>query len=136
MNRTYEVALAEVGEREDVGLLAYSPLAQGYLTGKYQNGGNPPGSRKQLFDRLQRYERPGAAEAFDAYVGLARDFGLDPATFANAFVINQSCCVSSIIGATTMDQLDACLAAADVTWTAEMQAAVDAVHQRVGNPCP
>lgn len=135
-NRTFEGGLAEIGEREGVGLLAYSPLAQGYLTGKYQGGAKPKGSRKQLFDRLQRYERPGAAEAFDAYVALARDFGLDPATFAVAFTLNQSCCASSIIGATTMEQLETCLAAADVTWTGEMQAAVDVVHQASGNPCP
>jgi aryl-alcohol dehydrogenase-like predicted oxidoreductase len=136
VNRTYEGGLAEVGQREEVGLLAYSPLAQGYLTGKYQCGALPRGSRKQLFDRLQRYEKPGAAEAFGAYVGIARDFGVDPATFAIAFTLNQACCTSSIIGATRMEQLDVCLAAADLAWTADMQAAVDGVHQRIGNPCP
>jgi aryl-alcohol dehydrogenase-like predicted oxidoreductase len=136
VNRTYETGLAEVGLREGVGLLAYSPLAQGYLTGKYRGGALPPGSRKQLFDRLQRYEKPHADAAFDAYVALARQFGLDPATFAVAFTINQPVCTSSIIGATTMAQLEACLAAAEVTWTAEMQKAVDDLHQKLGNPSP
>lgn len=136
VNRTFEVNLAEVWLREQVGLLAYSPLAQGYLTGKYQNGALPTGSRKQLFDRLQRYETPGAAEAVDAYVSIARGFGIDPATFAVAFTLAQPFVTSSVIGATSMAQLDACLDAAGVTWTAEMQTAVDAVHQRVGNPCP
>ncbi|WP_181703423.1 aldo/keto reductase [Chthonobacter albigriseus] len=136
VNRTWEGALAEVGEREDVSLIAYSPLAQGYLSGKYENGGLPEGSRKQLFDRLQRYEKPHAAAAVSAYVQLARDFGVKPAVFANAFVANQSVVTSSLIGATTMDQLEDALAAASLKWTREMQAAVDDLHQRFGNPCP
>ncbi|ALN71133.1 aldo/keto reductase [Aureimonas sp. AU20] len=136
LNRVFEPALAEVALREDVGLLAYSPLGQGYLTGKYANGARPEGSRKALFDRLQRYEKPGTAEAVDAYVALAREFGLQPATFANAFVLAQPFVTATIIGATTMAQLEECLAAEDVVWTDEMQAAVDAVHQRVGNPAP
>ncbi|WP_279482702.1 aldo/keto reductase [Aureimonas sp. SK2] len=136
LNRTFESAQAEIALREGVGLLAYSPLAQGYLTGKYAGGALPAGSRKALFDRLQRYEKPGTAEAVDAYVALAREFGLAPATFANAFVLAQPFVTASIIGATTMAQLDECLAAEDVAWTAEMQTAVDALHQRFGNPAP
>ena len=136
VNRTFEVNLAEVCGREDVGLLAYSPLAQGYLTGKYEGGVLPVGSRKQLFDRLQRYETPGAAEAFEAYNRLARDFGMEPALFANAFVTHRPFVASSIIGATSTGQLEIALASADVTWTGEMQDAVDSVHQRIGNPCP
>ncbi|HUG63047.1 MAG TPA: aldo/keto reductase [Methylomirabilota bacterium] len=136
VNRTFEVALAEVAEREDTGLLAYSPLAQGYLTGKYQGGALPAGSRKQLFDRLQRYEKPGAAEAVDRYLAVARDFGLHPATFAVAFTLSKPFVTSTIVGATSLAQLDTALAALDVDWTPEMDAAVDAVHQWVGNPCP
>ncbi|WP_062208596.1 aldo/keto reductase [Aureimonas sp. AU12] len=136
LNRVFEPALVEVALREDVGLLAYSPLAQGYLTGKYAGGVLPEGSRKALFDRLQRYEKRGTAEAVDAYVALARRFDLAPATFANAFVLAQPFVTATIIGATTLEQLDECLAAEDVVWTDEMQAAVDEVHQRVGNPAP
>ena len=136
VNRTFESGLAEIALREDVGLLAYSPLAQGYLTGKYAGGALPEGSRKQLFDRLQRYEKPGTAEAVDAYVALAAEFGLKPATFANAFVLSKPFVTSTIIGATTMAQLEECLAAIDVSWTAEMDAAVDDIHQRFGNPAP
>ncbi|MBB3952214.1 aldo/keto reductase [Aureimonas jatrophae] len=136
LNRTFETALAEIALREDVGLLAYSPLAQGFLTGKYANGALPEGSRKALFDRQQRYERPGAAEAVDAYVRLAAEFGLHPATFANAFVINQPFVTATILGATSVEQLDRSLDAEDVLWTDEMQAAVDTIHQRVGNPAP
>lgn len=136
LNRTFETAQAEIAVREGIGLLAYSPLAQGYLTGKYAGGARPAGSRKARFDRLQRYEKPGTAEAVDAYVALAREFGLAPATFANAFVLAQDFVTASIIGATTMAQLDECLAAEDVAWTAEMQDAVDGLHQRYGNPAP
>ncbi|MEW9834929.1 aldo/keto reductase [Mesorhizobium marinum] len=136
VNRTFEVNLAEVCEREDVALLAYSPLGQGYLTGKYANGARPEGARSTLFNRGQRYETPNAAEAIADYCALAQDFGMEPALFAAAFVLNQDFVASSIIGATTMAHLETALAAADVAWTKEMQDAVDAVHQRVGNPCP
>ncbi|MFN3548657.1 MAG: aldo/keto reductase [Mesorhizobium sp.] len=136
VNRTYEVNLAEVCRREGVSLLAYSPLAQGYLSGKYDHGALPAGSRKQLFDRLQRYETPGAAEAFRAYGELARRFDMEPALFANAFVTHRPFMTSNIIGATTMEQLRLALDSADIRWTEEMQKAVDDIHQRVGNPCP
>lgn len=136
VNRTFEVNLAEMCRREEVSLLAYSPLAQGYLTGKYDNGALPEGSRKRLFDRLQRYERANAAEAFLAYNALARDFGMEPALFANAFVTQRPFVTSNIIGATTIEQLSLAIDSAEVHWTAEMQSAVDALHQRFGNPCP
>ncbi|WP_274426858.1 aldo/keto reductase [Chelativorans sp. YIM 93263] len=136
VNRTFEVNLAETCVREDVSLLAYSPLAQGYLTGKYDHGALPEGSRKQLFDRLKRYEKPGAAEAILAYNEIARTFGLTPATFAHAFVNSRPFLTANIVGATSMAQLKEALDAAEVEWTEEMQAAVDEIHQKVGNPCP
>ena len=73
LNRTFEIGGSEVAHREDVGLLAYSPIAQGYLSGKYQNGALPKGSRKELFNRLQRYEGPYAEEAIQAYLDIARN---------------------------------------------------------------
>ncbi len=136
VNRSFEVNLAEVCDREEVGLLAYSPLAQGYLTGKYDDGALPSGSRKQLFDRLQRYETPGADKAHKAYNTLARDFGMEPALFANAFVTHRPFVASNIIGATSIEQLKLALDSAEVTWTDEMQKAVDDLHQQFGNPCP
>lgn len=136
LNRTFEVNLAEVCAREDVSFLVYSPLAQGYLTGKYDHGARPQGSRTQLFNRGQRYETPNAAEALLEYNGLARSFGLEPASFAAAFVLSRPFVTASIVGATTLAQLETALSAIDVKWTDEMQTAVDAVHQRVGNPCP
>ena len=70
LNRTFEIGGSEIAHREDVGLLAYSPIAQGYLSGKYQNGALPKGSRKELFNRLQRYEGPYAEEAIEAYLNI------------------------------------------------------------------
>ena len=136
VNRSFEVNLAEVCDREEVSLLAYSPLAQGYLTGKYDHGARPAGARSTLFDRGQRYETPNAAEVIAEYGQVARSFGMEPALFAGAFVASRPFVTSSIIGATANWQLEKALDAADVTWTDEMQKAVDAVHQRVGNPCP
>lgn len=136
VNRIFEVNLAEVCDREQVSLLAYSPLAQGYLTGKYDHGARPAGARSTLFNRGQRYETPNAAEALLEYNTLARKFGMEPALFANAFVVNRPFVISNIVGATSIPQLHTALASIEVKWTEEMQKAVDAVHQRVGNPCP
>lgn len=136
LNRTFEVNLAEVCAFEEVALLAYSPLGQGYLTGKYDRGARPAGSRSQLFNRGQRYETPNAAAVQLEYNELARSFGMEPALFANAYVSSRPFVASNIIGATAIWQLEMALSSVDVTWTDEMQKAVDAIHQRVGNPCP
>ncbi|CAD5285770.1 Protein tas [Bosea sp. 62] len=136
LNRTFETALAEIAMREEVGLLAYSPLGQGYLTGKYLDGARPAGARSTLFDRGQRYETAGAEEAIKAYVGLAREAGLDPAQMALAFVTSRCFVTSNIIGATSMEQLRTAIGSASVTISPELEAKIDAIHQRVGNPCP
>jgi aryl-alcohol dehydrogenase-like predicted oxidoreductase len=136
LNRTFEVNLAEACLREDVSLLAYSALAQGYLTGKYRNGALPPRARKTLFDRLQRYEGPGAIETNDMYVALAEDAGLDPAHMAIAFALSRPFVTSIIIGATTMPQLETCIAAANVGLTPELVAAIDTIHRARGNVAP
>lgn len=136
LNRTYETALAEVSMRERVSLLAYSPLGQGFLTGKYLNGARPAGARTTLFNRGQRYQTPGAEPAVEAYVGLARDLGLDPAELAIAFVASRPFVTSTIIGATSMEQLRTDIAAADVTITPEIEERIDAIHLANCNPCP
>lgn len=136
VNRTFEINLAEMAMRENVGLLAYSPLAQGYLTGKYLDGALPAGSRKALFDRLQRYEMPGAHEAYAKYVALAREFGLDPAQMALAFVTSRPFTTSNIIGATTMEQLRTNIDSIDVAITPELEERIDAIHTIHSNPCP
>jgi aryl-alcohol dehydrogenase-like predicted oxidoreductase len=136
INRTFEIGLAEIAEREDVGLLAYSPLGQGFLTGKYQNGARPAGARLTLYDRGQRYQKPGVEEAVGAYLALAAEHGLDPAQLAIAFVASRPFVTSAIIGATTLEQLDTDLAAIDITITPELEAAIDAIHQVHNNPAP
>ncbi|RUV99740.1 aldo/keto reductase, partial [Mesorhizobium sp. M1A.F.Ca.IN.020.03.1.1] len=136
VNRTFEVNLAEVCQREEIAFLPYSPLAQGYLTGKYDHGARPQGSRTQLFNRGQRYETPNAAEVLLQYSELARSFGMEPALFANAYVTSRPFVTANIVGATSVAQLDMALSSVEVRWTEEMQKAVDAIHQRVGNPCP
>jgi aryl-alcohol dehydrogenase-like predicted oxidoreductase len=136
INRTAETALAEVFTREDVGLLAFSPLAQGYLTGKYLNGALPPGTRKTLFNRGQRYEKPGADTAIQAYVNLAKEFGLDPAHLALAFVNTRPFLGSNIIGATSMAQLKVAIASIDVAMPPELEKRINAIHQVHMNPAP
>ncbi|WP_439499309.1 aldo/keto reductase [Bosea sp. (in: a-proteobacteria)] len=136
LNRTFETALAEVAMREHVGLLAYSPLAQGYLTGKYLDGARPAGARTTLFDRGQRYETPGSETAITRYVALAREAGLDPAQMALAFVNSRPFVTANIIGATTMEQLKTDIGSIGIVLSAELEAKLDAIHQEVGNPCP
>jgi aryl-alcohol dehydrogenase-like predicted oxidoreductase len=119
-----------------VGLLAYSPLAQGYLTGKYQDGARPPGARTTLFERSQRYEKPGVEQAIGKYLELARDHGLDPAQLAIAFVTSRPFVTSNIIGATTLDQLKTDLGSVGVTITPEIERRIDEIHQLHGNPAP
>ena len=136
VNRTFEEGLAEIAVREQVGLLAYSALAQGYLTGKYMNGALPKGSRKQLFDRLQRYEGPGGQEAIAEYVNLARRHGLEPAHMALAFAGRQPFMTSVIIGATTMEQLTADIEAVLSPLDEELLKEIDAIHRVRKNPCP
>jgi aryl-alcohol dehydrogenase-like predicted oxidoreductase len=136
INRTFEIGLAEMALREDVGLLAYSPLAQGYLTGKYQNGARPAGARTTLFNRGQRYEKPGADIAIDAYLDLAREAGLDPAQMALAFVTSRPFVTSNIIGATSLEQLRVVLDSVDVVITPELLDRIDAIHQVHQNPTP
>lgn len=136
LNRTFDTGMAEVSLREDVGLLAYSPLGQGYITGKYLKGARPPGARSTLFDRGHRYEKPGSEQAIEDYMTIAREAGLDVSQMAIAFVLSRSFTTSVIIGATTMEQLKIDIDAKDVVITPELEAKIDAVHQMRGNPAP
>jgi aryl-alcohol dehydrogenase-like predicted oxidoreductase len=136
INRTFEIGLAEIAQRERVGLLAYSPLAQGYLTGKYQAGALPAHSRKALFNRLQRYERPETGPAIDRYLAIAKRFGLDPAQMALQFVTTRPFVTSNIIGATTMAQLKTNITSVDVAWSEALEKAIDEAHHAQPNPAP
>jgi aryl-alcohol dehydrogenase-like predicted oxidoreductase len=136
VNRTYEVGLAEFAPREQVGLLAYSPLGQGYLTGKYRAGARPQGARTTLFNRGGRYEKPGTAEAIEKYLAIAADFCLDPAQLAIAYVTSRPFVTANIIGATTLDQLKTNIASQAITITPEIEARIDSVYQVHGSPAP
>lgn len=118
--RLFDTDLAELSHHEEVGLLAYSPLAAGLLTGKYQDGAAPQGSRGALNTTLNGRRTEWSAPAVGAYVRLAREHGLDPAQMALAFVASRPFTASVIIGATAMDQLATNIAAADLVLSPEV----------------
>jgi len=136
LNRTYEVGMAEVSMREQAGLLAYSPLAFGVLSGKYLDGARPEQARLTLFDRFVRYTSELGQQATAAYVALARNYGLDPAQMALAFVNNREFVTSNIIGATSMTQLADNIASIELKLSDELLSEIEQVHQRLPNPCP
>ncbi|MGC6476032.1 MAG: aldo/keto reductase [Parvibaculales bacterium] len=136
LNRIYEYGSSEIYHREGIGLLAYSPIAQGYLSGKYLNGAIPPGSRKSIADRLQRYETPGAEEAIVKYLAIAKKYNLDPSQMANKFVTSRPFVTSNIIGATTMEQLRLAIGSNDISLSDEIMEEIEAVHIRAPNLCP
>ncbi len=136
LNRSYEIGLAEFAHRERVGLLAYSPLAFGMLSGKYLGETWPADGRLTLFKRFGRYNGPQGIAATRAYVTLAQAHGLDPAQMALAFVNAQPFVTSNIIGATTMTQLASNLAAADLKLDATVMKAIEAIHAQYTIPCP
>jgi aryl-alcohol dehydrogenase-like predicted oxidoreductase len=136
LNRAFDSALAEAARREEVGLLAYSPLAFGLLTGKYA-GGPPPTSRLGLFDSFgQRYRKTNVDEAVAAYVQIAKDYGLTPTALALAFVRSRWFTASTIIGATTPQQLRENLESVEVSLKPEVLSAIEQVHARYPNPAP
>jgi aryl-alcohol dehydrogenase-like predicted oxidoreductase len=136
LNRSFEVGLSEMAIREDVGLLAYSPLAFGVLTGKHLNGARPPESRVVRWSRFARYSGELAEKTTAAYVAIARQHGLDAAQMALAFVNSQRFVTSNLIGATTMEQLKTNLGSADVRLTNEVVDAIEGAHRLQPNPCP
>jgi len=136
VNRTYEVGLSEYAHRDHIGLLAYSPLAFGWLTGKYEGGARPAGARISLFERFQRYSKPQAVQAITRYVELAKRHGLSPAQFALAFVNSRPFVTSNLIGATSLEQLKENIASAEVKLSPEVLAEIDALHELQPNPAP
>ena len=136
VKRSFETGLAEIFYREQMSLLAYSPLGQGYLSGKYEGGALPKGSRKTLFDRLGRYEKGNGPKAISTYIALARKHGLDPAQMAIAFAVSRPFVTSTIISATTMEQLKSDIAAAELTLTDNVLEDIEQIHLDYPNPCP
>lgn len=136
LNRTFEVGLAEISHREQVGLLAYSPLAFGMLSGKYLGGARPASSRITLYSRFTRYLKEEGQRAIAEYVALAREHGLSPAQMALAYVTSRPFVTSNIIGATSMTQLEENIASLSLTLSEEVLAGIEAIHTRQPNPCP
>ncbi|MFM0393713.1 NADP(H)-dependent aldo-keto reductase [Paraburkholderia phytofirmans] len=136
VNRTYEAGLSEYAHRDNIGLLAYSPLAFGWLTGKYEGGARPAGARISLFERFQRYSKPQAVQAITRYVELAKRHGLSPAQFALAFVNSRPFVTSNLIGATSLDQLKENIASVEVKLSPEVLAEIDKLHELQPNPAP
>lgn len=136
LNRIFEIGLSEFALREDVSLLAYSPLAAGHLSGKYLGGQIPPGSRRDVAKQFTRYEVPQQLDATARYGALARAFGLDPVQLALGFVHGRSFVTSSIIGATSVEQLDADIAASLVKLPQEVLDAIQEVQRLYPDPCP
>ena len=136
LNRTFEIGLAEISLREQVGLLAYSPLGFGVLSGKYLNNQMPAGARLTLFERFSRYSNPIAAAAVKAYVDLALAHELDPAQMALAYVNSRPFLTSTIIGATSMEQLSSNIDSINIKLSAEVLEGIEQIHQLHPNPCP
>ncbi len=136
LNRTYEIGLAEISIRESVGLLAYSPLAFGMLSGKYYGGARPVGSRLALYERFKRYANTNSVLASDAYTDVAQKYQVEPAELALAFVNHQQFVTTNIIGATTMEQLAANINSVSYSLSNELLADIEVIHQQYPNPAP
>ncbi len=136
LNRSFEVGLAEVAQRERMGLLAYSPLGFGVLSGKYLETGRPQKGRLDLFPGYDRYSNPQAQAATAEYVALARRHGLQPAQMALAYVNGRSFLTSTIIGATSMEQLRENIGSAQLRLDDGVVEGIEAIHQRYTYPSP
>ncbi|WP_299801674.1 NADP(H)-dependent aldo-keto reductase [uncultured Shewanella sp.] len=137
LNRSYEVGMAEVSHREEVPLLAYSPLAFGALSGKYLNDQWPEGARMTLFKRFARYTGTQMAlDATKAYVELAREFNMSPAQMALAFVNSRKFVASNIIGATNLEQLKENIDSVNCSISPELMRRLDELALLYRLPCP
>ena len=137
LNRTYEVGLAEISIREQSGLLAYSPLASGVLSGKYRNNQKPKGSRLQLFgDYFPRYAGKSSNLAVEEYFKVAKKHKISLAQLSLAFVNQQSFVTSNIIGATTMKQLEENIGSVNIKLSTEIIDEINSVHKNNSNPAP
>ncbi len=136
LNRTYEVGLAEISVREQSGLLAYSPLAFGYLTGKYRNNKLPAKSRMQLFKNFNRYKNENGQKAIDEYYKISKKYNLDFTQMSLKFCEIQHFTTSVIIGATTMEQLKTNIESVNVNLNNDIINDINKIQQKYPNPCP
>ena len=137
LNRAYEVGLSEISIREEIGCLAYSPLASGYLTGKYRNGKFPKGSRmKRDWDFWTRYRKPKANEAVEEYYKISKKYNIEMSQMAIKFCELQDFVTSVIIGATTMEQLKTNIESVKLNIDKEVINEINKVQNLYSNPCP
>jgi len=136
VNRIFDIANSEVSVREKCGLLAYSPLAGGRLSGKYINNTKPDNARYTLWpSRFSRHNTVRGENAIEKYVNLAHKYKIAPATFANAFVNNRSFVTSNIIGATSINQLKENIDSIDLNLSKEILTEIEDIHLSDPNPC-
>ena len=136
LNRVFDIANSEVSIREQCGLLAYSPLAGGRLSGKYMNGIRPKNCRYTMWPgRFSRHLTERGEIAVTKYVNLAKKYNIEPSTFANAFIINRPFITSSIVGATSINNLEENIRSIDVNLTDEMLKEIEEIHLSDPNPC-
>ena len=137
VNRTYEIGMSEISMRENAGLLAYSPLAAGYLTGKYRNNQIPKNSRMDLFfNNYPRYHNERAYNAVDEYFKLAQKYKISLTQLSQAFVNSRDFVTSNIIGATTMKQLKENIDSIDISLNQEIIDEINSIHDNNPNPAP
>ena len=137
LNRTYEVGLAEISIRDKIGLLAYSPLASGFLTGKYRNNSLPKNSRiERDGDFWTRYNKPNRNNAIEEYYKISEKYSLDMAQMSIRFCEIQDFMTSVIIGATTMDQLKTNIESVNVNLSDDVIKEINQVQTIYPNPCP
>ena len=136
LNRTYETGMSEVSVREKIGLLAYSPMAFGVLSGKYLDTVKPRKGRLTLFPHYSRYSGETATEATKKYQELAKANGLSLAQMALAFVNSRKFLTSNIIGATTMEQLKENIDSMNIELSGEVLSGIEEIHSAIPNPAP
>ena len=137
LNRSYEVGLAEISIREKIGCLAYSPLASGYLSGKYRNGNFPKGSRMERdFDFWTRYRKPNVDKVVEEYFKISKKYDLDISQMSIKFCEVQDFMTSVIIGATTMEQLKTDIESVKVKLDENVIKEINEIQKRYPNPCP
>ena len=136
LNRTFEVGLSEVCHREKVGLLAYSPLAFGVLSGKFLTGAALPNARINLFPQFSRYNSENTREASKRYRQVAQDFGLTLTELSLAFIAQQPFVTSTIIGATNLEQLQENINTIQVELTPTILQAIEEVQNSIPDPAP
>ena len=137
LNRSYEVGMAEISIREKCGLLAYSPLAFGMLTGKYDNGAKPDGARLTLYSNMYtRYTKPKGLKYSEKFNSLAREHGLTPVQMALGFVNSRDFLTSNIIGATDLEQLKDNINSFRINLTDDVISEIEKIHDENPYPCP